>query len=283
MKPSKGRFLDLLCLFFCLSTTHFCTTVWAQTTEIKWDADSLAAETPSGAACASLRNAEFDTTEKSEGTASMKFTSPTGDVQGDMGCIDLSVVGDLNLTWDSGKWLCQHFDMKIDSSFDWFVNADKMKMQRMKNTGNGDRWTMYLKDGGVTISECSNCDDCTGGDNCSNMNYSMVPGGANPVTNWQSYTIGIKMQTGAGNDDGEIKLWVDGTLEDSLTDETYCSDCTATMRDGWGVFGMHPFPQSPDGIIWFDDFLMTSGVNECVPRGGPKRPAPPTNLQEISP
>ena len=287
MKSCKRKFLDSLCLFFCLSAAHFCATVWAQTVEVKWSADSTQAEFPAGSTC-NLVNAVIDANEKTEGTGSMRFESPAGDVQGSYGCKDFPQTT-LSINWNSGKWLCMYFDMKVDSGFNWNRNQNKIKMQRVVNSGN---WTMYLNDYGVDISECPTCDTCTGGDRCSVISYDMraaSAGGSNPVENWQSYTIGIKIESASGADDGEMKLWANGSLVDSLSNQTYCASCSGAMRGAWGTFGMIPYPQSPDGTLWFDDFLMTSGVTECAPRGAPggdsdsKTPAPPTNLRDISP
>jgi len=231
--------------------------------QIAWDADSTTGQTPSGRTC-TLVNAVIDTVEFNEGTGSMKFTSPTGDVQGDYGCKDFGQTT-LDVNWHSGEWLCYNFDMKIDSGFNWNVNQNKIKASRIGESGDLV-WTMYLNKGGVDISECPGCNGCVGGDRCSVMSYDMDPGGANPVTNWQNYTIGIKLETGSGNDDGLMKFWVDGTLEDSEIDQAYCTSCSGALIEHWGVFAMRVFPQSPDGIIWFDDYVMTVGTDECTPR-----------------
>lgn len=74
------------------------------------------------------------------------------------------------------------------------------------------------------------------------------------------------MESASGAADGEMKLWVNGTLVDEIDGQVYCEDCSGTMRGAWGAFGMNPYPQSPDGTLWFDDYLMMSGPDECMPR-----------------
>ena len=232
--------------------------------DVRWSADSLEAEVPAGRTC-TLDNAFIDTEVFSEGTASMRLESPVGDVQGSMGCDDFGQT-DLSIEWNSGQWLCMYFDMRVDSAFNWDRNQRKFKMQRMVNSG---RWTMYLNEDGVDISECSTCDTCAGGDRCTVMSYDMRPaaaGGVNPVESWQSYTIGIRMESASGADDGAMKLWVDGVLVDEIDGQTYCASCSGTMRGAWGTFGMNPYPQSPDGTLWLDDFVLMSGPDECAPR-----------------
>ena len=75
------------------------------------------------------------------------------------------------------------------------------------------------------------------------------------------------MQTGGANDDGEAKLWVNGTEEAALTDETYCtSNCSAGISFNWGSLGVRTYNQEPTGIVKFDNYRMTVGTSECVPR-----------------
>jgi hypothetical protein len=232
--------------------------------EVKWNANSLNAELPAGRTC-TLVNAVLDTAERSEGVSSMRVDSPIGNVQGSMGCTDFEQTT-LGTSWNGAAWLCMYFDMKIDSAFNWNVNQNKFKMQRVVNSGN---WTMYLNDDGVDISECPTCDDCVGGDRCTVMSYDMRPaaaGGVNPVDSWQHYTIGIRLESASGADNGEMRLWVNGTLVDSASNETYCASCSGAIVDAWGTFGMSPYPQSPDGSIWLDDFVLMTGPDECIPR-----------------
>ena len=233
--------------------------------QVQWSADSLIAEAPAGRDC-ELVNAELDFEDFSEGVASMRLESPAGDVQGAMGCVEFGQET-LTVDWNSGEWLCMYVNMKIDGAFNWDSNQRKFKMQRMVNSGN---WTMYLNEWGVDISECSTCGGCSGGDQCTTMNYDMRPvgaGGVNPVEQWQSYTVGVRLESGAGASDGGMRLW--GRREPRrLSPTTVCTAPTARARwsGAWGTFGMSPYPQSPDGTIWFDDFLFTAGPEECSPR-----------------
>ncbi|MEM6994972.1 MAG: hypothetical protein AAF721_30950 [Myxococcota bacterium] len=220
---------------------------------MQWSADSLIAEAPAGRDC-ELVNAELDFEDFSEGVASMRVESPVGDVQGAMGCVEFGQET-LTVDWNSGEWLCMYFDMKIDGDFNWDSNQRKFKMQRMVNSGS---WTMYLNEWGVDISECSKCEGCSGGDQCTTMNYDMRParaGGENPVEQWQSYTVGVRLESGGGAADGGMRLWVDGVLADSADDRVYCPDIVGAMVGA-----------CPDGTIWLDDFLFTAGPDECTPR-----------------
>ena len=236
----------------------------SESTQIAWDADAI--DSSAQGTCL-LNTAIIDTTEKNQGTASMK-TSYTGG-QGDRGCKDFGQ-RNLDISWNSGKWLCHNWDMKIDSAFVWDEgNQKKMKASRVvgnNETGLGGKWTLYLKQGKVDVSECPECDNCPSGGDCTNLFYDFDPPTNPAVANWQSYTFGLKLATGPATDDGEAKLWVNGTLEDSETNQTYCTTCTGSVRDAWGVFGMRTHPQSPTGFIHWDDFLMTTSDSECIPR-----------------
>ena len=250
----------LILLLSCLAPIAM-----AQTTEFAWNADSSTVATPSGTC--TMSEAIFDTGEKNEGTASMKVTYPTGDVQFEMGCTDFGNK-DLAVNWNSGNWVCQSWDMRIDSAFEWEVNQDKMKAARW-TSGGDPKMTQYLARNRVDVSECGECDDCEGGDKCSVIAYDFDPTTNTAVQNWQSYTIGLKLETGSGNDDGQYKMWVNGDVVGvSLTAETYLTTGTDAVHSSWGSFAMNTFPQSPDGDIWFDDFEMITQSAECTPRGG---------------
>jgi len=233
----------------------------AETQEAKWNADSLTIQQPS-ATCegGALIQAIFDTGDKTEGTASMKVTY-TGS-QGDKGCKQPNIET-LNIQHNSGDWLCQSWDMKFDPAFNWVGGQNKIKAHRILTSGS---WTLYLQQGSLAVSECPECDNCPSGDNCTNLNYDFDPATNNAVESWHSYTYGIKLQTGGGNDDGEAKLWIDGLLIDSEANQTYCTSCSGAVQDGWGTFMMRSHPQTPTGTLWLDDYLTTSSSSECVAR-----------------
>ena len=231
----------------------------SETTEAKWDADTTNINVPSGPCDGGLVNAVLDTGDKTEGTASMKLTYPGG--QGDKGCKTLNITG-LNIQHNSGDWLCQSWDMKFDPAFNWVGGQNKTKAHRVT----AGIWTLYLKQSSITVSECPECDNCPSGDNCTVLSYDFDPATNNAVESWHSYTMGIKLQTGGGNDDGEMKLWIDGSLIDSEANQTYCTSCSGALQDAWGTFMMRSHPQEPTGTIWLDDFLTTSSSSECIAR-----------------
>jgi len=153
--------------------------------------------------------------------------------------------------------------MKIDADFDWNINQNKIKIQRMVNNG---VWTLFLSQDKVDISACPGCNGCAGGGDCTNLAYDFDPPTNSLVTNWQSYTFGIKLATGAANSDGQAKLWVNGVLEDTHTGQKYTTS-TGLLRSAWGGWFSRSHPQSPEGFIWYDDQVTTSDSAECTPRG----------------
>jgi hypothetical protein len=245
------------------------------TTYIKWNADAIAMQVPAGRNCGygnspapPLVQSTIDTTAGNfvEGTGSMKVTMDG--TQENVGCwIDQLNTG---VGWYSGEWVCYHLAMKFDPAFDWNHNENKLKMNRLlDNQGPYTSFTSFVRDRGFDIGNNAN--------EVAIVNYDMRPGGPNNVTSWHDYTIGIKLQTGVGTPDGLLKVWVDGNFVGVSAGAELCSPgytCQGNAIEAWGAWGMPPYPQSPIGTIWFDNFEATSGPNECLPRNVTTLPAP---------
>lgn len=257
-------------------------------TAIRWNADSATVQVPAGRTCNPDPNGDnppvapcfrgtpsyvcmsFDDTEKFEGTASMKITNNNS--YGGTGCDQGNVT--LPLNWSDGsspRWMCHYWRMKIDAAFDWDapnvvnnpdnqLNIKLFKWLRLSSNVPNHGLTMHLFHDHINFE---------GNHDHNWVNYNFRPDGPNDVTNWHDYMIAMRMQSNIAVADGVAKFYVDGVQKGATaTGLPWCDwgDCTGPVTVNWGSAGMPPYPQSPSGTIWLDDFEMTTGSAECAPR-----------------
>jgi hypothetical protein len=241
---------------------------WA-TNFFTWHADS----TSTSAGNCSLQGATLDTTEKHQGSASMKliFTDSQNqigcpiDYQGTFPCCD-------------GKWRYYRWWMKFDPSFTWGTTGDrKSKANRTLPTNAG--FTGYIRRGSIYLDECSACSPATPGVavDLEPADGGCVNSGAS-CTEWTEYIVGIKKQTSSSASDAEFHLWINGIKHASQTG-IKIGNGTAWSGSTWEAWMQWPLPQlnsggTGGGRIWVDDISVDDTWNSTV---GPQ-PNPPTLL-----
>jgi len=246
-----------------------------------WNADQLST-TSLGKIIGIGGATSIDTTEKNEGTGSMKLSVP-GDQQYSMGIEPGN--SDIGPGADGGS-LYYRWWMKIDSNFSWGNATAKLKSNRIKRQGDvlPGIMTMYLRRDSVYAGECAQCEP--GGDDPSNakIGYNFKPATNPAVSNWQEYIIHIKKQTDSSSFDGEFHFYVNGVEVGSGVKGMNFYTGTVNWVEAWGAYMVRPYPQLNDpsagGTIWVDDFSLDTTFNSNFANGGGDitPPSAPTGL-----
>lgn len=240
--------------------------VMADTIYFQWDCDDVAQSWFNGWYTTGGDSSLLVSTDPHGGDSCMQlgFKGDDGGNQGLGADVDQIVYGQL-----TNKALYCRWWMKIDAGFSWGTGSGYTKASRMLDSPNTDQfWTGYLrgKPGayqGFFLSEINGhlSDACLPEYYDAGGILTPYDIGALAGDGWHEFIVAQKFETDLTSSDGWWKVYVDGSLIDSIGDVNYaCTSSNAAVA--WGGWMVSPYAQlngtaSDGGRMWIDDIFVS--------------------------